>query len=100
MMEDKFRQEAINRLFMEAMWYWYVGHDNHAQYIMKVADLITSCKSTEIFRIHREMKALSRFHDEYNLVNGIKTQQELRRENAKFSFPKAVIDWSSAKRLW
>lgn len=100
MMEDKFRQEAINRLFMEAMWYWYAGHDNHAQHIMKVADLITSCKSTEIFRIHREMKALSRFHDEFNLKNGIKTAQQLWKENAKFAFPNAKIIWESQKRRW
>lgn len=100
MMEDKFRQEAINRLFMEAMWYWYAGHDNHAQHIMKVADLITSCKPTEIFRIHREMKALSRLHDEYNLMNGIKTPIELTRENAKFSFPDAKIVWQPIARGW
>ena len=45
-------------------------------------------------------KEASREEDREALVTNAKSAEVLRAENGKFAFPKAVVNWSSARRLW
>lgn len=45
-------------------------------------------------------KAASREEDQQALATSAKSAETLRAENGKFAFPKAVVNWSSARRLW
>ena len=50
--------------------------------------------------VRAEEKRASREEDSRGLSSKAKSPEDLRAENGKFAFPNAVVNWSSARRLW
>lgn len=53
-----------------------------------------------LFEQRQKEKQASRDEDARAFAAGEKTVEQLQKENCKFSFPGAVINWDSAKRRW
>lgn len=51
-------------------------------------------------RVRAKEKSASREDDARALAMNLKSAENLRAENGKFAFPRASIDWSSARRHW